>query len=462
MIRLFTTVIIASTVCGTAAAQAAEKPATRSFEITPARPPTPALKYQLLFDDLADRRPGNAAILYLQTVLLMGPEAKDKGALALEAYEAHDMATFNKLAGELAMPSVFDELDLACRREECNWQPPFREKGAYTLLPHLEPLAHGITRLVKVKALRQIEQGEMDQAVETLRLGYVMANQIGHEPILISGLVSIAVTGEMNDALARLMNHPESPNLYWALRELPARQEIFRRAMEGERAWVATSVPAFMKLRSGEDLSADEWRDLLAYVWALVDVDREPSSSGDAPANHPNPVQAASKETREKARLAYAESHRMTGAEVDRVDPLVVLGSFYYQQYVNLFDDQYKLRGLPYPQLLPMAKAQTATVATIAHEQPENPFQVFGFYPAVERLAYADRELSALTAVEALRSYAAAHDGRLPAELSDVIETPVPNNPVTGAPFEYHVDGNTATLADSQSEVPLTYKVKIR
>jgi hypothetical protein len=32
----------------------------------------------LLFDDLADRMPGNAAILYLDAILLMGPEAKKK------------------------------------------------------------------------------------------------------------------------------------------------------------------------------------------------------------------------------------------------------------------------------------------------------------------------------------------------------------------------------------------------
>ena len=194
--------------------------------------------------------------------------------------------------------------------------------------------------------------------------------------------------------------------------------------------------------------------------WSTSHENRTPAAPGSR--QHPDPVQAASKATRDEARRAYAQSHQMTDEEVEQVDPLVVLGSFYYQQYVNLFDDQYKLRGLPYPQLLPMAKAQTAAVAAINKEQPENPFQVFGFYPAVERLARADRQLAALTAVEALRSYAAAHDGKLPAKLSDVTETPVPENPATGAPFDYRVDGDTATLADSASDVPLTYTINIR
>jgi hypothetical protein len=70
--------------------------------------------------------------------------------------------------------------------------------------------------------------------------------------------------------------------------------------------------------------------------------------------------------------------------------------------------------------------------------------------------------LAALTAVEALRTYAAAHDGKLPEQLSDVTETPVPDNPATGWPFEYHVESGMATLKDSQAEAPLVYTIRIR
>src|SRR5262249_51171665 len=151
--------------------------------------------------------------------LLMGPEAKDKAATALEAYDDKNMPAFNDLAVELALPNVFDELELAGRREECEWQPPFREKGVYTLLPHLEPLAHGIMRLIAVKALHQIEHGKVDEAINTLRLGYELSNKVAREPVLVSNLVSLAITTRMNDVLATLMSRPESPNLYWALAE---------------------------------------------------------------------------------------------------------------------------------------------------------------------------------------------------------------------------------------------------
>ena len=41
-------------------------------------------------------------------------------------------------------------------------------------------------------------------------LGYEASDKVGREPILISGLVAINMTGLMNDALAQLMNRPDA------------------------------------------------------------------------------------------------------------------------------------------------------------------------------------------------------------------------------------------------------------
>jgi hypothetical protein len=61
-----------------------------------------------------------------------------------------------------------------------------------------------------------------------------------------------------------------------------------------------------------------------------------------------------------------------------------------------------------------------------------------------------ERLLDALQCVEAIRMYAAEHDGALPESLDAMTETPVPIDPVTGKPFEYKkVDDATATLSAS-------------
>ena len=98
-------------------------------------------------------------------------------------------------------PAIFKNLEIGARRAECDWEPPMRELGAEALLPHLQPMAHGLTRMTKVRALQQIEQGKADDAIATLRLGYERANKVGQEPVLVSAMVSIAITTQMNDAL---------------------------------------------------------------------------------------------------------------------------------------------------------------------------------------------------------------------------------------------------------------------
>jgi len=56
------------------------------------------------------------------------------------------------------------------------------------------------------------------------------------------------------------------------------------------------------------------------------------------------------------------------------------------------------------------------------------------------------RQVAALQCVEALRLYAGAHDGKLPNELSDITEVPVPDDPLGQKPFVYQRTGSQAVL----------------
>jgi hypothetical protein len=56
-----------------------------------------------------------------------------------------------------------------------------------------------------------------------------------------------------------------------------------------------------------------------------------------------------------------------------------------------------------------------------------------------------EQRVALLRHVEALRLYAAAHDGRLPGKLHDV-GLPLPADPFTGRPFRYEADGAAAHL----------------
>jgi hypothetical protein len=448
--------------CASSIAQTTRKADVRTFELTAVAPPTPALKHQLLFS-FAERIPGNAAIAYLDAILLMGPDTGDKTEKALEAYDAKDMKAFETLARELDLASMFDELDVAGRRERCDWQPPIREKGVMTLLPHLSPLAHGVTRSIKVRALRQIQRGELPDALATLRLGYEMADRVGQEPVLVSALVSLRISSWMHDTLAQLMNHRESPNLYWALSEIPSRQLILRRAWDAEHRWLLYSSPDLATVHAGGKLTAEQWRKVLIDDMAPVyQIYEDYKHAGQRP--HPHPIRDASPQVLRQAKDHYAKAHDVPVEQAEAVDPAVALGSFYFRHWQVVTDEIGKLRGLPYPLLLSRTANLRAPLERLRVEQPANPFMelVADLQKAVASFAAADRQLAALRAVEAVRSYAAAHDGQLPQRLEDVSDTPVPDNPATGKPFDYRLENEVATLSDSTLEPAMTYTIRIR
>lgn len=57
-----------------------------------------------------------------------------------------------------------------------------------------------------------------------------------------------------------------------------------------------------------------------------------------------------------------------------------------------------------------------------------------------------DRHVAALQCLEAIRLYAAAHDGKFPNQLSDITQVPVPDDSVTRKPFIYNRTGSKAVL----------------
>ena len=434
-------------------------PEVKSFELTPTPPPVPALKYELFYDVLADRVPGNAAILYIQTALLMGTDSPKQALEALEAYDAKDLEKFDKLAEKIDREPIFKNLEVAARRDTCDWDPPIRQLGAYTWLPHLEPIAHGLTNMIKVRALAQMEHGKPEDAIATLRLGYEMSDKVGREPTLVSGLVALRINAQMNDVLIRLMSRPNAPNLYWALLQMPSGRGLYRNSLHVERRFLVPSVPNLNEAINGAELTPQQWREILDYLAELQAID-----SGEAEKKKvTDPLKAATSENLKQARELYAKQRNLKPEQVEKLDPVVVLGNFYVRQAEVVSDDIFKLRNLPYPELFKQSRAVQQRQIKLKKETPGTPFlPMLDLGKTTERLAQSDRQRAALANVEAIRSYAAANNGKLPPQLAAIGDTPAMENPWTGEPFEYAVKGDVATLADSRSAVPLTYTIRIR
>ena len=139
------------------------------------------------------------------------------------------------------------------------------------------------------------------------------------------------------------------------------------------------------------------------------------------------------------------------------------------EQYREYRDDFFKGAYLPYP--------EAGAVAIKAMRQlrggPRHGSDPPGsrFLPAIAKALLAEnrltREFAALRVIEAVRLYAADHDGKLPEKLSDIHAVPIPVDPGSDKPFEYHLDGQTAVLTGRMPGQPLAvtglrYRLKIR
>jgi hypothetical protein len=115
---------------------------------------------------------------------------------------------------------------------------------------------------------------------------------------------------------------------------------------------------------------------------------------------------------------------------------------------------QAALAGLPKPlvnmeKAIESEKANLKNYNVLVRKQFEKQLE-----PAYDRarliVKRLDNHVNALQVVEAIRQYAATHDGQLPQTLGDIKDT-VPNDLVSGKPFEYNRTDAGATL---QSAIP--------
>ena len=131
----------------------------------------------------------------------------------------------------------------------------------------------------------------------------------------------------------------------------------------------------------------------------------------------------------------------------------------------------FKWANVPYPDARAGLRRANQQLQQLKEDQQEGIPLASWFLPAVDKVfvtqARTDRQIAALRCIEAIRLHVAAHDGRLPRQLSEITEVPVPRDPVTGEPFEYRIDGDRATLiarppaGDSQPP-PLHYELTFK
>jgi len=445
---------------------AATQPRLIEMKVRPAPEPRFALRWHLL-PDLLDQTPGNAAVLYCTATDLAGVlKAADmdrvRAWLEMDPPKLPRKAVVEFLGN---IHGILRQLELAARRERCDWGLPIRSEGFSLILPPLSKY-RDLARVLSLKARLHIAAGRHDQAVHEIQTGLAMARHLSEAPTLIHALVATAVASQMLQDVECLIEAAGSPNLYWALAGLPRPFVDARKSLAYEASSLYLAVP---KLRAAltQQRTAEEWRALAEEIVKIFQVTRglpDQDPSADAKGRLALTAMAVYAYPRAKT---YLRALGKTPEQIEAMPVHQALVIYYLDGYERLRGEVFKWHALPYWQ----AHEGLQRAGRLMNQAKRKTADAFGplawLVPNLSRsrflMARLDRQIAALQCVEAVRMYAAGHDGKPPAGLSDIRDAPCPIDPVTGKPFAYRAVGQTITLdAPAPPGLPATEGVRYR
>lgn len=429
----------------------AQEPSEEVMQVTirPAAAPVPALKYEFL-PEFRDQISGNAAIHYHRAADLAGKR------LAFDNPEELPAKWLEMSARDLPLPElrrfidreqrVFRELELASRCDRCDWQirEAARTEGFGFLFPDIQKLRE-FGNFLKLRARLEIAERRVPEAVRTLRVGFTLAQHANQADTLISSLVAAAIAQLMAEEVTEFLQIQGAPNLYWALTDLPRPFINLREAMQAERMMVNALFPL---QDSGVDvrttpLSIQQFQERLEHFMGTPPYQRTEFRLFL--------IGVTAKAYPEAKR--YMLSQGLAAETVEAMPRIQVVFLFSLAEYDRLFDEMLKWQGVPYWQARAgLDKAERAMKEERVKEGQLESLPLAGlFLPAVHKVFFAttriDRRIAALRTIEAIRLYAASHEGKLPAALSEITEAPIPIDPVTGKDFDYKLEEGKAVLA---------------
>jgi hypothetical protein len=386
------------------------------LSVYPMAAPRPALRY-LLLPELKEMNPGNPIPNYLRCLL--------------DQDFTSDQETLGRSALRLA--------DWAARLDKPDWQilPRAKTDGIGLLLPDLQKLRQ-LAAALQVRFREEVTQRRFDDAIRTAKTMFALARHTGEHPTLIGDLVGIAIATITIAPLEEMLEQPGCPNLYWALTNLPCPLVHTAKGIEGERLLIQSEL---RELDEHAPMNAELIGKLIAHIDNLHRFDGNPTDE--------------SKSTRKWLAERIKDKKTVRAASQRLVDVGFrekQLAQFPVEQ-VLLLDAkrEYEARRDEVMKLMNLATWE-AEAALRGIKRPTPPSLFDFLLPGMDKVRRAqgrlEQRIALLRHVEALRIYAAEHDGRLPQKLAD-ITVPLPVDPFTGQPFRYAMDGATAHLRGS-------------
>jgi hypothetical protein len=377
-----------------------------SLTVRPMAAPKPALRYQLL-PEIKELNPGNPIEGYLRCFSQQGKDQEEQ-------------------FGE----SALRQADWAARLDKPDWQILLKLKtdGFGLLLPDLQQL-RTLANALKARFHTEVATSRQDDAFRTAKTLFAMSRHTGEHPTLIGDLVGIAIAHVGIACLEELLQQPDCPNLYWTLTNLPDPLVSMQPGLAGERVLVAGEFP---ELDEKAPMKPEQLKKLIAHLSGLS------GNTRDFLKAHIKDAGYLSAARRRLVEAGHPED-RLLRFPAEQIIILDELRGFDERR-----DEIVKFMTLPAWQV------ETLAGPIIKPRKDAGLFDeaLPAFLKVRRAQGRLEQRIALLRHVEALRLYAAAHDGRFPAKLAEV-SVPLPVDPFSGKPFHYEVDNATAHLRGS-------------
>jgi hypothetical protein len=446
-------------------ADPAAAPAETVIRLTvqPMAAPKPALRY-LLLPELKDMNPGNPIQNYQKCFAQQQNFFYDKEScerrdklltMPLRELPVRDLQDYGKAA--------LRQADWAARLDKPDWQILLQCKteGIGLLLPDVQQmrtLADGL----KLRFRTEVALQHYGDALRTAQTMFALSRHMAEHPTLIGDLVGFAIAQITIGPLEEMLEQPGCPNLYWALTNLPNPLISLELGMQGERMLIRGE---FSELDDSSPMSEEQLKKLITHLDKVREFD---NGSG----KKENGTRAWLDARKKDDAVLAAARRRLVEVgfpeeRLDRFPPEQLLILDEWREFEVRRDEGMKLVNLPTWQAEAMGLGEpyhrTKDVGTLFADL---------FLPALFKVRRAqgrlEQRIALLRHVEALRMYAADHDGKLPEILED-IPVALPVDPFTGKPFRYKLEGTTAHIRgnpppgmEKAPEFNLHYVVTIR
>ncbi|MEX0716961.1 MAG: hypothetical protein WD066_10250 [Planctomycetaceae bacterium] len=426
--------------------------------LQPAAVPNPPLKYPLLPPYL-EQTEGNAAHLYRRALANWESTWHAHKTLRRDIVRWWETPFADVPLDEArnALKNtrhILDEVDAAARRERCEWGLSIRGNREIVALLTPESLdARSLARLLTLRARLQALDGDFDGAVYSIQSGYALARHVGEIPLLVSSLSAMSVAGLIAKPVEEMREMPGSPNLFWSLAALPRPLIDSRRAVEVEMVLLHQMFPAFREARTASRAD-DEWQvvfesEMERYrkMLGMMVFEKRPAESDGAlgPLGDKAALGLLAMNAYPAAKLRLIERGRAAD-DVERMPVARVLMIDIADTWDEAVQQDAKWYHVP-----PAEAPANDPRRRWKKIDPDRDFAfVTSIVPAMQAVRGAqdrlDRQIALMQLIEAVRHYAAIHEGRLPAQLGDIEELPLPDDPITGKPFEYRLEGDSAVI----------------